>query len=243
METASFSVIWGDGMEYAVALPAAGSGKRMGAGQNKLFLTLRDVPILIHTLRVFEHDPNCTAIWLAVKPEERDRITQMLEQFQITKVKGMTDGGSERQHSVYACVKAAKGAPLILVHDAARPFIEPTVITSLVNKASVAGAAIAGVKVKDTIKKVKAGQIEETVDREHLWIIQTPQAFQYEILANAEEKALQDDFLGTDESMLVERMGLPVHIVESTYDNVKMTTQEDLLIGEAILQKRQLEEN
>ena len=243
METASFSMIWGDGMEYAVALPAAGSGKRMGAGQNKLFLTLRDVPILIHTLRVFEHDPNCTAIWLAVKPEERDRITQMLEQFQITKVKGMTDGGSERQHSVYACVKAAKGAPLILVHDAARPFIEPTVITSLVNKASVAGAAIAGVKVKDTIKKVKAGQIEETVDREHLWIIQTPQAFQYEILANAEEKALQDDFLGTDESMLVERMGLAVHIVESTYDNVKMTTQEDLLIGEAILQKRQLEEN
>lgn len=215
----------------------------MGAGQNKLFLTLREVPILIHTLLVFEQDPNCTAIWLAVKPEERNHIKQMLEQFHITKVQGMTDGGSERQHSVYACVKAAKGAPLILVHDAARPFIELTVITALVNKASEAGAAIAGVKVKDTIKKVKAGQIEETVDREQLWIIQTPQAFQYEILANAEEKALQDNFLGTDESMLVERMGLPVHIVESTYDNVKMTTQEDLLIGEAILQKRQQEEN
>lgn len=243
METASFSMIWGDGMEYAVALPAAGSGKRMGAGKNKLFLTLRNVPILIHTLRVFEQDPNCTAIWLAVKPEEREIITQMLEEFQITKVKGMTDGGSERQHSVYACVKAAEGAPLILVHDAARPFIEPTVITSLVNKASEAGAAIAGVKVKDTIKKVKAGQIDETVDREQLWIIQTPQAFQYEILAAAEEKALRDAFLGTDESMLVERMGLPVHIVESTYDNVKMTTQEDLLIGEVILQKRQQEEN
>ncbi|MET0786129.1 MAG: 2-C-methyl-D-erythritol 4-phosphate cytidylyltransferase [Paenisporosarcina sp.] len=230
-------------MDYAVALPAAGSGKRMGASQNKLFLTLRDVPILIHTLRVFERDSNCTAIWLAVKPEERKTIQQMLEKFNITKVRGLPDGGTERQHSVYACVKAAKGIELLLVHDAARPFIEPKVITALVNKASVSGAAIAGVKVKDTIKKVKDGQIEETVDREQLWMIQTPQAFQYEILANAEEQALQDDFLGTDESMLVERVGLPVHIVESTYDNVKITTQEDLIIGEAILQKRQQEEN
>jgi 2-C-methyl-D-erythritol 4-phosphate cytidylyltransferase len=229
-------------MDYAVALPAAGSGKRMGVGQNKLFLTLREVPILIHTLRVFEQDSNCKAIWLAVKPEERESIQQMLEKFNITKVKGMPDGGSERQHSVYACVKAAKGAELILVHDAARPFIELNVIASLVNQAHVSGAAIAGVKVKDTIKKVIDGQIEETVDREQLWMIQTPQAFQYEILSTAAEKAFQDNFLGTDESVLVERLGLPVHIIESTYDNVKMTTQEDLLIGEVILQKRQQEE-
>lgn len=226
-------------MEYVVVLPAAGSGKRMGAGQNKLFLKLRSIPILIHTLRVFEQDSTCTEIWLAVKPEERETIQRMLEEFNITKVKGMPNGGAERQHSVKACVQASVGANLILVHDAARPFIEPKVIKELTKCASETGAAIAGVKAKDTMKKVHNGMIEETIDRDQLWMIQTPQAFRYDILATAHKQAEQDEFLGTDESMLVERLGLPVHIVESTYDNVKMTTQEDLLIGEAILQKRE----
>ena len=93
------------------------------------------------------------------------------------------------------------------------------------------------------MKRVHNHIIEETVDREQLWIIQTPQAFHTSILTNAQHQADQDGFLGTDESMLVERLNIDVHVVESTYDNVKMTTQEDLLIGEAILQKRQQEEN
>jgi 2-C-methyl-D-erythritol 4-phosphate cytidylyltransferase len=151
----------------------------------------------------------------------------------------MPTGGAERQHSVNACVQASVGTNLILVHDAARPFIEPNVIKELTKRAFETGAAIAGVKVKDTMKKVHNGIIEETVDRDQLWMIQTPQAFRYDILAKAQKQAEQDQFLGTDESMLVERLGYPVHIVESTYDNVKMTTQEDLLIGEAILQKRE----
>lgn len=230
-------------MEYIVILPAAGSGKRMNAGHNKLFLKLREKPILIHTLEVFEKDVNCTGIWLAVKPEERAIIQDMLKQYHIMKVKGLPAGGEERQHSVYACIQAAGNeSKLILVHDAARPFIEPSVIAELTNEAQKNGAAIAGVKVKDTIKRVKNTVIEETVDREQLWMIQTPQAFQASILINAQKQAAQDDFLGTDESMLVERLGIEVHVVESTYDNVKMTTREDLLIGEAILQKRQQEE-
>jgi 2-C-methyl-D-erythritol 4-phosphate cytidylyltransferase len=217
-------------MKYIVVLPAAGSGKRMKAGHNKLFLTLRGKPILIHTLDVFEQDSDCIGIWLAVKPEERVIIQEMLKQYNVTKVKGMPAGGAERQHSVYACVKEASNeAELILVHDAARPFIEPTVIKQLTQK--------------DTMKRVHNHIIEETVDREQLWIIQTPQAFHTSILTNAQHQAEQDGFLGTDESMLVERLNIDVHVVESTYDNVKMTTQEDLLIGEAILQKRQQEEN
>lgn len=226
-------------MEYIVVLPAAGSGKRMNAGHNKLFLTLRDKPILVHTLEVFEQDPNCTGIWLAVKPEERETIQEMLNNFGITKVKGLPAGGDERQHSVYACIQVAGSeSELTLVHDAARPFIEPAVIAGLVEMAKETGAAIAGVKAKDTMKRVLNGVIEETVDREQLWMIQTPQAFQTSILLKAQQKAAQDGFLGTDESMLVERLGMSVHVVESTYDNVKMTTQEDLVIGEAILQKR-----
>ncbi|MCP1146502.1 2-C-methyl-D-erythritol 4-phosphate cytidylyltransferase [Lysinibacillus endophyticus] len=225
-------------MQYEVVLPAAGSGKRMGAGQNKLFLLLANKPILIHTLEVFEQDENCTGIWLAVKPEEREFIQQLLREYQITKVKGLPDGGEERQHSVHSCIKEMEQVEIVLVHDAARPFITQNIIASLVKRAIEQGAAIAGVKAKDTMKKVKDGIIVETVDRESLWMIQTPQAFRYDLLAEAEDVAEKVGFLGTDEAMLVERLGYPVHIVEASYDNLKMTTKEDLVLGEAILKKR-----
>lgn len=229
-------------MMYTVLLPAAGSGKRMGAGQNKLFLELRDAPILIHTLRVFEKDPHCKYIVLAVKVEEQAFIEQLLQKYQITKVAAITEGGAERQHSVYACLKASPEQGIVLVHDAARPFIKQQVIHQLVDVAMKSGAAVAAVRAKDTMKKVANGIIQETVDRESLWIIQTPQAFQYALLEKAERLADEASFLGTDEAMLVERLGEQVHIVESTYDNVKMTTQEDLLFGEIILKNREQEE-
>lgn len=225
-------------MTYTVLLPAAGSGKRMGAGQNKLFLELKGVPILIHTLQVFEQDPLCGYIVLATKEEERAFIEQLLVRFQITKVAAITTGGAERQHSVYACLKASPTQGIVLVHDAARPFIKQEVIHQLVQTAKERGSAIAAVRAKDTMKKVENGVIQETVDRESLWIIQTPQAFQFSLLEKAERRAQEDDFLGTDEAMLVERLGEKVYIVESTYDNVKMTTQEDLLFGEVILNKQ-----
>lgn len=225
-------------MQYEVVLPAAGSGKRMGAGQNKLFLLLESKPILIHTLEVFQHDEHCTGIWLAVKPEEREYISELLEQYRITKVKGLPAGGEERQHSVHSCIKEMEQVEIVLVHDAARPFITHDIIAQLVDSAMKNGAAIAGVKAKDTMKKVRDGIIVETVDRESLWMIQTPQAFRFDLLAEAEDVAEKVGFLGTDEAMLVERLGHPVHIVEASYDNLKMTTKEDLVLGEAILRKR-----
>ncbi|TSI10991.1 2-C-methyl-D-erythritol 4-phosphate cytidylyltransferase [Lysinibacillus sp. BW-2-10] len=225
-------------MQYEVVLPAAGSGKRMGAGQNKLFLLLENKPILIHTLEVFQNDEHCTGIWLAVKPEEREFIEKLIGQYGITKVKGLPDGGEERQHSVHSCIKEMEQVEIVLVHDAARPFITREIIASLVNRAMESGAAIAGVKAKDTMKKVRDGIIVETVDRESLWMIQTPQAFRFDLLAEAEDVAEKVGFLGTDEAMLVERLGHPVHIVEASYDNLKMTTKEDLVLGEAILRKR-----
>ncbi|MFY3792628.1 2-C-methyl-D-erythritol 4-phosphate cytidylyltransferase [Ureibacillus sp. MALMAid1270] len=226
-------------MQYEVVLPAAGSGKRMGAGKNKLFLLLQNKPILIHTLNVFQNDENCTGIWLAVKPEERAFIQQLLDEHHITKVKGLPNGGEERQHSVHSCIKEMEQVDIVLVHDAARPFITQDIIARLVETASEYGAAIAGVRAKDTMKKVRDGKIVETVDREHLWMIQTPQAFRFDLLFEAEDVAEKVGFLGTDEAMLVERLGYPVHIVEASYDNIKMTTQEDLVIGEAILRKVQ----
>lgn len=237
---APFRLIGSEIMNYEVVLPAAGSGKRMGAGQNKLFLELAGKPILIQTLEVFEKDTSCTGIWLAVKPEEREYIKGLLEQYGLTKVKGLPDGGVERQHSVHACIKAMDYVEIVLVHDAARPFITRETIAQLVDSAQNHGAAIAGVRVKDTIKKVRDGIIEETVEREHLWSIQTPQAFRFELLKEAEDAAERDGFLGTDEGMVVERLGYAIHIVESSYDNIKMTTIEDLVIGEAILKKRNM---
>ena len=227
-------------MQYEVVLPAAGSGKRMGAGQNKLFLKLLEKPILIHTLEVFEQDGDCTGIWLAVKPEEREFIQNMLMEYGISKVKGLPDGGAERQHSVHSCMKEMEQVNIVLVHDAARPFITHDIIANLVQSARDNGAAIAGVPAKDTMKKVRNGVIEETVDRESLWTIQTPQAFRFDLIFEAEDVAEKVGFLGTDEAMLVERLGHPVHIVESSYENVKMTTKEDLVFGEAILHKRKL---
>ena len=229
-------------MKYTVLLPAAGSGKRMGAGQNKLFLELRNIPILIHTLRVFDKDPSCDRIVLAVKKEEKVFIERLIKEYCIRKVSDIVEGGEERQHSVYAALKAVSSKGILLVHDAARPFIHQVVIQQLVEVANTTGAAVAAVRAKDTMKKVENGIIQETVDRESLWIIQTPQAFSYTILEKAERLAEAEHFLGTDEAMLVERLGERVHIVESTYDNVKMTTTEDLLYGEAILNKREQEE-
>ncbi|WP_172370502.1 2-C-methyl-D-erythritol 4-phosphate cytidylyltransferase [Sporosarcina jiandibaonis] len=228
-------------MDYTVMMPAAGSGQRMGAGYNKLFLQLDHKPIIIHTLLVFEGDPACKGIILAVKPDERQEIQSMLDRFEISKIKVIVDGGTERQYSVAACIEAHAENGIVLVHDAARPFLKRSVIADLVQKATEFGAAIAAVQPKDTMKTATDGVVEETVDREKLWIIQTPQAFKYEVLKAASELAARDGFLGTDESMLVERLGHPVQIVESTYENVKMTTQEDLAFGEIIL-KRQLED-
>ncbi|NYF25749.1 2-C-methyl-D-erythritol 4-phosphate cytidylyltransferase [Sporosarcina sp. JAI121] len=225
-------------MNYTVMMPAAGSGQRMGAGYNKLFLELDDKPILIHTLEVFEGDPSCDGIILAIKPDERAKIQSLLERFTIKKVKALVNGGEERQGSVAACIRAHDAGGIVLVHDAARPFIRRSVIAELVEVADGHGAAIAGVRAKDTMKYAQAGVVEGTVDREKLWIIQTPQAFQYDLLRQASDQAQAEDFLGTDESMLVERLGEPVRIVESSYDNVKMTTQEDLVFGEALLKRR-----
>ena len=229
-------------MNYTVVLPAAGSGKRMKADKNKLLLELFGKPIFLYTLEVFEQDPQCEAIWLAVKAEERNIIEQYVTEYGITKVQGYAEGGMERQDSVRACLEAIPPCGVVLVHDAARPFISREVIGRLVEAAVESGAAIAGVPVKDTIKKAAAGIIQETVDRGQLWMIQTPQAFTYDLILEAAHAAAQDGFMGTDEAMLVERLNLPVQIIESTYENVKMTTPDDLIYGKAILESRLQEE-
>jgi 2-C-methyl-D-erythritol 4-phosphate cytidylyltransferase len=225
-------------MTYQVILPAAGLGKRMGAGKNKLLLELNGIPVLIHTLRVFEGDKACSGIIIAIHPQDETDFKALLNKYHVKKVISLVPGGKERQHSIHHALKTVKGDGIILVHDAARPFIQKELIQRLTETARETGAAIIGVPTKDTIKKVQDGMVVETVERSSLWAVQTPQAFRISILREAYEKAEKDDFLGTDDSSLVERLHHPIAMIEGDYDNIKLTTPEDLFFAETILKKR-----
>lgn len=227
-------------MPYQVIIPAAGQGKRMGAGKNKLLLSLEGIPVLIHTLKVFERDTECLGIILAIHPGDEAEFTSLLKKYEIHKVTSMVIGGKERQDSVYNGLKAVGSFEgVVLVHDAARPFIKAETIHRLVEAAASEGGAIVAVPVKDTIKKAVNSQVIETVERSSLWAVQTPQAFRVSILLEAHQKAAKEDFIGTDESSIVERLPHQVAIIEGDYDNIKLTTPEDLYFAEAILRKTQ----
>ena len=225
-------------MAYQVIIPAAGQGKRMGAGRNKLFLTLEEIPILIHTLRVFDEDEECKGIILSIHQDDEKPFKELLKEYRIQKVTKLVHGGKERQDSVYNGVKATQADGVVLVHDAARPFVRQETIHQLVQAAQNAGAAIVAVPVKDTIKKAEQQVVSETIERSSLWAVQTPQAFRISILRDAHEKAVEDQFTGTDDASLVERLPHKVVIIEGDYDNIKLTTPEDVYFAEAILKKR-----
>ncbi|MDQ0856771.1 2-C-methyl-D-erythritol 4-phosphate cytidylyltransferase [Bacillus sp. V2I10] len=222
-------------MKYEVVIPAAGQGKRMNAGKNKQFIELDGIPVIVHTLKVFEHDPQCTGILLVVNPNERDIFAAMADRYEIRKIKGLISGGSERQHSVYNGLKAAS-SEIVLVHDGARPFIKKHMMTKLVKAASEDGAATVAVPVKDTIKRVLNSEVIETVERSSLWAVQTPQAFRLSDILTAHEEAMQSGFLGTDDASLIERSGRKVQVIEGDYTNIKLTTPDDLLLAKAILE-------
>jgi 2-C-methyl-D-erythritol 4-phosphate cytidylyltransferase len=226
-------------MAYQVIIPAAGQGKRMGAGKNKLLLELNNIPVLIHTLKVFEEDELCEGIILAIHPQDEEEFILLLKKHNVKKVLDLVPGGKERQDSIYNALKTVKTEGIILVHDAARPFILKDQIHRLLDTAQKTDAAIIGVPAKDTMKTVRDNVVKATVERSSLWVVQTPQAFRFSLLYRAYEQAAKDGFVGTDDSSLVERISHPVTMVEGDYDNLKLTTQEDLFFAQAILQKRQ----
>lgn len=226
-------------MTYEVIVLAAGQGKRMGASKNKQLIEINHIPMIVHTLLVFEKDDWCERIILVGASLELDILASLVNEYGITKVDCITSGGKERQHSVYEGLKnVSSEEAMVLIHDGARPFITIDAIHRLVEKVSVHGAAIVAVPVKDTIKKVENEIVTETVDRKSLWAVQTPQAFRLSTIKAAHNKALAEDVLGTDDASLVEYAGGFVSIVPGDYDNIKITTQEDLYFAKAILEKR-----
>ncbi|ANB57094.1 2-C-methyl-D-erythritol 4-phosphate cytidylyltransferase [Anoxybacillus sp. B7M1] len=222
-------------MLYQVVIPAAGQGKRMKAGMNKLLIELQHQPVIIHTLKVFEQDDDCRGIIMVVNEAERPLFVELLKKFGIKKVISIVSGGIERQHSVYNGLQAVKEGEIVLIHDGARPFIRLEKIHELVKEAQEHGAAIPAVPMKDTVKKVRNGMAEETVERSSLWAVQTPQAFRVSLVLEAHKRAQEEGYIGTDDASLVERMGKKVKIVEGDYRNIKLTTPDDLLFAEAIL--------
>ncbi len=224
-------------------LLAAGNSERMGltpqkpsvSGDpvNKMFMRIGGSSVLERSLTAFENAGCFNSIIIVCREgdiEETDTIAGNILGIPYKIVKG----GSERQYSVENALKAAGGADVVAVHDGARCFIDPNVIRECVETAYKTGAAAAGVRSKDTIKTLDNGTITGTLDRNNLANIQTPQAFRYDILMEAHKKAKEDGFLGTDECILLERLGLPVSFIEAHYDNIKITTQEDLVHGKLI---------
>ena len=224
-------------MDYVVVIPAAGQGKRMRAGKNKQFIQLAGLPVIVHTLLVFEQDHHCLDIVLVVNEDEQADMRALVDEYGLTKVKNIVIGGSERQHSVRNGLKVVTH-DVVLIHDGARPFIEQALIHTLVKEATESGAAIVAVPVKDTIKKVTGNVVDETTDRSSLWAVQTPQAFRLSTIKQAHHFAKEEGYLGTDDASLVEWNGGRVTIVEGNYENIKLTTPEDLLFAEAIIKSR-----
>lgn len=221
---------------------AAGKGKRMGKGFNKQYIQLQGKPIVAHTLEVFEKSQYIDDIILVVGQEEIDFAQEeIIKKHDLRKVSKVIGGGKERQDSVYEGLLAAKDeCEIVLIHDGARPFVQEYMIGKTIDTAKKMGAAIVAVPVKDTIKRVNTQlEVVDTPNRKELWGIQTPQTFQYSLLKRAYDAAREEKVIVTDDSMMVERLGHPVKIVEGSYENIKITTPEDIIIAEEILHKEE----
>ena len=220
-----------------VIFPAAGVGRRMGAGRNKALLDLCGKPVLVRTLLRFSECDKVDDFIVAVGAEEVAEVVRMLTKVQGLKPFRVVAGGAERQYSVKNAIDAlSPDTEIVLVHDAARPLVTVKTIEAVVAEAWRSGAAIAAVRAKNTIKIVREdGMVESTPDRAKLWAVQTPQGFRRDILEEAYRRAASEEYLGTDDAALVERLGLPVRVVEGDDRNIKLTTPEDLWTAEMFL--------
>ena len=228
-------------MKVVALIVAAGKGSRMGAKKGKPYIMLAGKPILAHTLSEFERCSliDETVLIVAKNDVEHSRVS-IVETFKCTKVSRIIVGGLKRQDSVWAGLKALRNdSELVMVHDGARPFVSQEILEKSIHETVTCGATIAAVPVKDTVKMVsEQKEVLGTLDRDKMWMVQTPQTFRLDILKMAFEKAFKDGFYGTDDASLVERMGVKVNVIPGSYANIKITTPEDLVLGEAILRRR-----
>lgn len=226
--------------KYCTAvIPAAGTGIRMGTKTKKQFLKLGEKEIIASTIEKFEQCDVVDEIVLVTAKDTIQLLCEIVKREKFKKISAVVEGGKERQDSVYAGICAAnKNAEIIVVHDGVRPFVTVEDIERTIVTAQQKGACVLGVKAKDTVKICnEKNEIVTTPPRNLVWYIQTPQAFQKDLLLRAFKRAERENFVGTDESVLVERDGNVVFVVEGHYENIKITTPDDMVIGEAFFKK------
>lgn len=235
-------------------VPAAGLGERMG--QDKVMMLLGRKPILAHTLDVLEKAPFIKRIVLVVSKNNLKKCREnIVAKYRFKKIADIVEGGATRTESVYKGLKAiSNSSNIIVIHDGVRPFLTQKILKEVIVAAKIYKAAVAGVKIKPTIKKVTEDLFSNfTLDRRCLWEIQTPQAFRADLIKKAYNKAIKNNIQTTDDASLVERLNFKVNpvrkskrgqkkklsnvvkIVESSYLNIKITTQEDLILARGIL--------
>ncbi|WP_066649197.1 bifunctional 2-C-methyl-D-erythritol 4-phosphate cytidylyltransferase/2-C-methyl-D-erythritol 2,4-cyclodiphosphate synthase [Christensenella timonensis] len=228
-------------MKICAVILAAGSGRRMELDTNKVFIKFEEQSAVIRCLKTFGATELFSDIIVACKAQERDIVKRKIEKY----IGGgetvmICDGGAERQYSVRNALEFVPGdADIVVVHDAARCFVTERIIRDCVSSAIRHGSGVAAVKATDTIKRAKKGVVTETLPREELVCVQTPQAFRADLLKQAYQKAEQDGFLGTDDASLVERLGKKVHVVTGSPDNIKLTTRKDVDHGRQIVRNQE----
>lgn len=218
---------------------AAGRGKRINAGLPKQFLKIGDRPLVAYTIERFEGCPQIAEIVLVV-PEDYLSFCQqeIVDRYGFKKVRRIVAGGEHRQDSVWNGLKALPpNTDLVIVHDGVRPFVSPEKISEGINLCVDFNAVITAVPAKDTVKEVQELKVVGTVDRQRLYLVQTPQFFDYQLLMKAYKKANEEGKYYTDDSALVEALGEEVKVIEGSYDNIKVTTAEDLEFAKFLLSK------
>lgn len=217
---------------------AGGTGKRMGSPTSKQFLLLDSRPILVHTLQVFEECKPIDGVYLVVNHKDLPVIQEeVLEQYRFNKIMKLVVGGRQRQDSVRNGIEAIdESCDIVVIHDAARPFVSPSFIEKSIFLMEMYDAIIPALPVKDTIKVVsKEGYVIKTLERDALWNIQTPQTFKYELISKAYREGMAKKLFGYDDSTFIEHLGKKVKVVEGSPYNIKITTPEDLVIARGIL--------
>lgn len=219
----------------AMVVVAAGSSQRMG--QDKMFLELEGKPVLAHTLEALEASGRVEEMVVVTREDLVGAVATLCRDLGLVKVKSVVRGGATRVESArLGAAEVSQGAKLLGIHDGARPFISPQVMERVVDKAAQTGAAAPAIPVQDTIKVAVNGVVDHTPDRSTLFAVQTPQIFDADLIRGALEKALQDNAPLTDDCSAVERLGMPVSLVEGDRNNIKLTTPADLAVARVILE-------
>ena len=222
----------------SVVIAAAGSSQRM-CGDDKLYLNINGAPVLAHTLIAFQRNTGVSEIIVVSREECFELVSGICKKHGITKALRIMKGGDTRLDSVMNGVFAvSKNAKLIAIHDGARPCIDPGIIDATIAAAEKHNAAAPAISVIPTLKKVRDGVIVETVDRQELFEIQTPQIFDADIIKAALTKVKKENIDVTDDCMAVELLGFPIHVTEGSSSNIKLTTSDDLILADAILSNR-----